>query len=115
MAGQTELLSQWFQHFENLHQSVDPFYDPIETAVRKREIPDVKFERVNFKEGGLLSESREYLRIKRGDLRYDICGAPFGNGFFVSSRLIAEGKWSSPGLVDGWRFGIQAASDISFS
>ena len=88
MAEETQLLSTWSQHFEGLNTSVVQFYESVESAVRKRRIPSVEFSRFNLKEGGLLSSSREYLRVKRGDLRYDICGAPFGNGFFVSSRLI---------------------------
>ena len=37
--------------------------------------------------GGILSAKREYLRVRRKELAYDICGAPFGNGFFFSSWL----------------------------
>ena len=92
MAEQTHLLSHWSQHFEGLSQSTQGFYETVQKSVEKRKIPDVKFSRIDFKEGGLFSSSREYLRIVRGDLRYDICGAPFGNGFFVSSRLFADGK-----------------------
>jgi len=106
VAEQTEILSQWYRHFEGLSQSVDQFYASVEAAVKRRSIPEVKFDRVNLKEGGLLSASREYLRIKRGDLRYDICGAPFGNGFFVSSRLFAEGKFADSLLGDMGRGGM---------
>src|SRR5262249_32254698 len=38
----------------------------------------------DWKEGGPLSASREYLRVTRQGLVFDICGAPFGTGFFVS-------------------------------
>jgi uncharacterized YccA/Bax inhibitor family protein len=43
---------------------------------------------VDWKEGGLLSARREYLRVKRGKLSFDVCAAPFGTGFFFSSWLI---------------------------
>lgn len=94
MAEQTQLLSTWSQHFPGVAHDVNRFYAAVEAAVQERKVPDVKFSRESMKEGGLFSSSREYLRIKRGDLRYDICGAPFANGFFVSSRLFAEGKFA---------------------
>lgn len=41
----------------------------------------------------MLSASREYLRIERGEFRYEIGAGPFGRGFFISARLFAEGKF----------------------
>ena len=32
----------------------------------------------------LASANRQYLRMHRGKHAFDICAAPFGNGFFVS-------------------------------
>jgi len=108
MAEQTELLSHWLQHFEGLTQSSQQFYSMVEKRVSMKQISDVKFARVDFKEGGLFSDSREYLRIKRGDLRYDIGGAPFGNGFFVSARLFAEGKFADEMIGSLGRGGLLA-------
>jgi hypothetical protein len=93
MAEQTQILSHWLQHFEGLNQSTQAFYGMVQKAIEGKKMSDVKFSRVDFKEGGIFSSAREYLRIQRGDLRYDIGGAPFGNGFFVSARLFAEGKF----------------------
>ena len=45
---------------------------------------------MKYKEGGLATAKREYLRIQRGSLVFDICGAPFGNGFFFSWWLARE-------------------------
>src|SRR4051812_35338263 len=108
MAEQTQILSHWLQHFEGLNQSTQAFYGAVEQAVNAKQIPEVKFSRVDFKEGGVFSSSREYLRIKRGDLRYDIGGAPFGNGFFVSARLFAEGKFADEFLGAMERGGLIA-------
>lgn len=115
MAEHTQLLSRWSQHFEGLDQSTQAFYNLVQSAVEKRKIPDVKFARVDFKEGGLFSSSREYLRVTRGDLRYDICGAPFANGFFVSSRLFADGKFADSLMGSMERGGMigQLASGIT--
>lgn len=101
MAQQTQLLSSWHRTFEGMRQSTQEFYAAIETAIKERTIPDVKIARIEFKEGGMFSSKREYLHIKRGDLTMYLCGAPFGNGFFVSSRLIAEGSFLDGVLGEG--------------
>src|SRR5262249_42481631 len=59
-------------------------------AVSIRLIPDTANSRVDYHEGGILSVNREYLRVTRGAHSFDICGAPFGTGFFVSTWLVEE-------------------------
>src|SRR5690349_19682035 len=115
MAEQTQILSHWTQHFEGLNQSTQQFYGLVQSCVEKKKIPEARFTRVDFKEGGIFSSSREYLRIVRGDLRYDICGAPFGNGFFISSRLFADGKLADSLLGSMDRGGVlsQVAGGIT--
>jgi hypothetical protein len=39
---------------------------------------------VTHKEGGSFSSKRIYLRVVRQGVTFDICGAPFGSGFFAS-------------------------------
>lgn len=54
------------------------------SAIERRAIPDAAQSRVDWREGGVLSAKREYLRVRRKQYTFDICGAPFGTGFFVS-------------------------------
>jgi hypothetical protein len=75
----------WQQGFDNLKFSTEEFYKSCEAAIKKREIPGISFSRVQYSEGGILSGNREYLHVVRGEHVYDICAAPFGSGFFVSS------------------------------
>jgi hypothetical protein len=56
----------------------------VELALKPREIPDYSVSRIDWNEGGILTARREYLRIKRGKLAFDLCAAPFGTGFFFS-------------------------------
>lgn len=79
--------SHWATLVENMEASPQEFYKHVEEAVKKREIPDIHMERVDWKEGGFLSADREYLRVMRGRYLYDICAAPFGTGFFFSSWM----------------------------
>ena len=78
------VISNWYHLLENFQASPLEFYTGVEAALKKRQAPDVKVSRVDWREGGLLSAKREYLRIKRKSFIFDICGAPFGTGFFVS-------------------------------
>ncbi len=78
------LISHWYNLFEGLQASPQDFYARVERAVQSRQVPDVRGSRVDWKEGGMLSAKREYLRVRRKKLVFDICGAPFGPHFFVS-------------------------------
>ena len=81
------VLSHWSTLIEDMHVSPQEFYTHVSDAVKMREIPDIKIERVTWKEGGFLSADRVYLRVSRGRYLYDICAAPFGTGFFFSSWM----------------------------
>ena len=95
------IIAHWSTMIEGLNVPPSEFFDAVETAVSQKNMPKVKFSRYTWSEGGLLSAKREYLRIKRKDHAYDVCGAPFGNGFFVSTWL---GDFES-GLL-GWFFSL---------
>ena len=75
---------QRWQHSFDFEFSAEDFYQSVQEAITKRKIPDVKFSRVKYSQGGLFNGSREYLHITKGAFIYDICAAPYGTGFFVS-------------------------------
>jgi hypothetical protein len=77
-------LGHWSTLVEGLQASPQECYAAIEAAVQRREIPGVKFSRITHKEAGPLSAERIYLRVEWRLLGFDICAAPFGNGFFFS-------------------------------
>lgn len=81
------IISHWYQLIEGLPASPMDFYQSVEGAVERRRLPDVRISRVEWREGGIGSAKRVYLRLHRRDHVFDVCGAPFGNGFFVSSWL----------------------------
>ena len=84
---QTNFISQWSTLIENLQASPMEFYASVEKAIERRQVPGASTSRVDWHEAGPLSAKREYLRVSRERLMFDICGAPFGTGFFVSSWL----------------------------
>jgi hypothetical protein len=91
MAGKDdEIVSHWATLIENFQASPLSFYQAVEAALQRREVPATQNSRVDHKEAGLLSANREYLHITREKLIFDICAAPFGTGFFVSWWLVEE-------------------------
>jgi hypothetical protein len=83
----SNVISHWQYPVENFSTSALEFYAAVERALEPRQIPDLATSRVDWKEGGVLSAKRVYLRVQRGKLAFDVCAAPFGTGFFFSSWL----------------------------
>jgi hypothetical protein len=78
------ILSHWYHSIEGLQESPQTFYKSLVEAILQRKVPDIEISRILYKEGGVFSAKREYLRVQRREHIFDICAAPFGNGFFVS-------------------------------
>lgn len=78
------VISHWYHLIEGLQDSPQRFYALSEEAIKRRTVPDIKISHITYREGGILSAKREYLRIGRKEYLFDICAAPFGNGFFIS-------------------------------
>jgi hypothetical protein len=76
--------ANWAHLYQGLQASTFDFYAKVEAAVDKRSIPDAVIERIEYGEGGALSDKRLYLRVRRRRDVFDICAAPFGDGFFFS-------------------------------
>lgn len=83
--------SHWHSTVEGFHTDGKEFYHLVKAAVEERQIPDVKFSVVDHKEGGFATAKRQYLRVQRGALVFDICTAPFGTGQFFSWWLVSVG------------------------
>lgn len=81
------LIQHWFVYLEDFHTSAQEFYDQVEEEVKRRQLPKLELRRKLFFEGGLTSARREYLRLLRERVLFDICAAPFGTGFFFSYRV----------------------------
>ena len=113
VATPTEILSRWTHRVPGMEQSSAEFYGGIESAIGLENLADVKCERVNLSEGGILSAKREYLQVRRKEHVFFICASPYGRGFFISWWLgeVRSGLFAA--LVDlpfvGWLFRFLAA------
>jgi cation transport ATPase len=76
----------WYVPLLDFSISTQEFYAAVEKELDERKVPDLEISRVEFAEGGLLSAKRQYLRLRRERLVFDICSAPFGTSWFFSLR-----------------------------
>ena len=94
-AKTAQILAHW-DTLLNVQIAPLAFYDLVERDISSQGFPELKVTRVLWREGGLFSAQREYLRVKRKTLVFDICAAPLGNNFFVAWWL---GE-TTPGVAD---------------
>jgi hypothetical protein len=79
-----DVLSNWHTLFDDFSTSSQDFYRAVEIAIVQRSLPGVTLSRVLFSEGGIGAPNREYLRVRRKRIVFDICSAPYANGHFFS-------------------------------
>ncbi len=96
---QSKQYAHWHQFFENTPVSPTAFYSALSEELKARKVPETQVRKIEFAEGGPISAKRMYLSVERDWLTYHICVAPFGTGFFVSSRLLVWPWKSWPILV----------------
>lgn len=84
------VVTHWHQLIGGLEYSSKGFYDELTETLRALKIPGIAITREHFAEGSVLSARREYLKVRRGDLTYYVCAAPFGTSYFLSSWLIGN-------------------------
>jgi hypothetical protein len=82
-----DVMEHWYALVPGFNTSGKEFYEAVEMKLKDRQVPGLDIAYVEFAEGGILSSKREYLRMTRERLLFDICAAPFGTGFFFSSRF----------------------------
>lgn len=92
-----EVISHWYSLIPGFNTSTKEFYDSVEKELKERQLPGLELFHVEFSEGGVLSAKREYLRMTRERLVFDICAAPFGTAYFFSCRF-AE----LPAVIELW-------------
>jgi hypothetical protein len=83
-----EIVNHWISFVDNFSFSPSEFYEQVEEELKERCIPQMDVTRVDFLEGGLLSQKRVYLRMIRERMIFDTCAAPFGKTFFFSCRSV---------------------------
>jgi hypothetical protein len=83
-----DVLNAWLYSAEGVSIQPQEFYSSVEKRLEGQKIPKMEISRIEFAEGGLLSNQRQYMRLMRERLAIDACAAPFGNHFFFSCRVV---------------------------
>jgi len=97
--SKADVIDHWYALVPGFNSSTKEFYEAVEKELKERDVPGLEIFHVDFAEGGVLSHKREYLRMTRERLVFDICAAPFGKAYFFSCRF-AE----IPAKVNLWEF-----------
>src|SRR6267142_224183 len=100
-----DVLDHWYSLVPGFTAATEDFYEAVEKELKERQIPSLQMRRVEFSEGGLISGRREYLRMTRERLVFDICAAPFGTAYFFSCRF-AE----IPSVIKLWQLAVLATA-----
>lgn len=79
-----EFLGRWHVSIQNFEVTSGEFYSLFEESLAKSVIPKATIVRTEWRERGLLSSKRYYLRVSRYDLYFEVCAAPLGTAFFFS-------------------------------
>ncbi|WP_430408786.1 hypothetical protein [Kordia sp.] len=85
--------SNWNTLIDGFQYSPTEFYERLTVELKSHGITNITMRKKSLKEGGMLSFSRLYLRVTWKDYQYDICGAKFGNGFFISWWLLYKNSF----------------------
>lgn len=83
-----EVLQHWISFAGGFSMSSQEFYVAVEKELANQKIPGMEMSKIQYSEGGLLSDNRVYLRMIRERLAFDLCAAPFGTNFFFSCRTV---------------------------
>jgi hypothetical protein len=83
-----EVLNHWYIPVDHFQLATSDFYQMVEKGLTERKVPSLNMSRVELSEGGMLSAKREYLRLSRERLVFDICASPFGTSYFFSVRFV---------------------------
>jgi hypothetical protein len=68
---ETPVFAHWHTHVENFQASPLEFHEAVEASVRKREIPELRFSRVEYHESGVLSATALARAIPHNDPSVD--------------------------------------------
>lgn len=91
------IFAHWYVPLMDFESDTGQFFQSLEEEMTKRRVPELVVERIHFKNAGLLSANRAYLRLRRERVVIDVCSAPFGTSWWFSARAAVL-----PGILRAW-------------
>lgn len=80
--------SNWNTLVDKFSFSSQEFYKLLREELNDHGITGMKISNARLKEGNMFSSRRLYLRVEWKEYQYDMCAAPFADGFFLSWWLL---------------------------
>lgn len=93
------VISNWHQFIDYIPFTPKEFYVAVQREIQEKKIPHLRFSLITYRQGGLFSQGREYMRVQCKEYIFDVCAAPCASGFFVSYWM---GEESDP-IADFWK------------
>lgn len=85
--------SRWNTLIDNFNFSTEEFYQKLKKELLSQGVSGIETKDISLSEGNIFSSKRRYIRVKWKEYQYDICAAPFGNGFFISWWLLYKNSF----------------------
>ena len=77
----------WQHFFDGFAFTPEEFYAQVKAGIKERNVPDLTIDTERFIQSHIMSDRREYLKIRRNEFVFYVGAAPFGSGTFVSEWL----------------------------
>lgn len=85
--------SNWNHLIEPFEYSTEEFYRKFRKELMSHGISGIMAQDITLREGNLFSSRRRYIQVDWKEYQYNICAAPFGDGFFISWWLLKRLSW----------------------
>jgi hypothetical protein len=79
-----EVINNWSMLFPHFTYSSKTFYEQLRESLKEHGVEDIQYSTKNIAIGHLASQRRVYMSITWKEFTYDVCAAPFGDGYFFS-------------------------------
>jgi hypothetical protein len=85
--------SYWNTLINSFEYSTEAFYKKFKKELLSHGVSGITTSDISIREGNIFSSRRRYIRVTWKNFQYDICAAPFGDGFFISWWLLDKLSW----------------------
>jgi hypothetical protein len=81
------MITEWRHVYEGLGMSPQAIYKAVIDELEERDIPGLRIGRTILREGGILSQKREYLVVQKDEFSFKLSAIPFSTGVIISWSL----------------------------
>lgn len=79
-----EVINHWNVFIPHFSYSSKSFYQQLTESLLSHGVDDISYTTKNIATANMIGQRRIYLRVTWKGYTYDVCAAPFGDGYFFS-------------------------------